>query len=219
MKDKKIIRNFEAKTGYTLYEDIGSFIKSNQIQNRIKELDIIKNAKKIIKLISINNELNEELEFYISKNIGEEIHGMTINNPSIPDDNNEATITMYGADENIILNFNNSTYYGNGQFGIDFTTDIEVNVVYYVYKADYYSMDENDINFSISDHNSHFFEAEDEFTVKVDGTISFKLNYQNFDIDKADELDKESLDDYLTSIFISKETQIETINKIKILKK
>lgn len=219
VKDKKIIKNFDNKSGYTLYQDIDSFIKSNVIQHRIKELDIIKNSIKIINLIRKNNEINNELEVYISKNIGEEVHGMTISDSSIPDESNEATITMYGDNENINLIFTNSTYYGNGQFSIDFTTELAVNAVYYVYKADYYAMDEDDINFSISDHNSHFFEAEDDFNIKINGTISFKLDYKKFDISRIEQVDNKNLEDYLSSIFISKEIQIESINKLDILKK
>ena len=129
-----------------------------------------------------------DIHSFLSCNIGEEILWGNIIDSSIPDDNHEATICSYYDPKEIELDFSRARYYGNGQFGIPFTLENTVNVIYYIFKSDYYCLDaEHEHVPSISEHNDHYFEAEDEYDVRVSGLISITIDRDKIDIDDISE--------------------------------
>jgi hypothetical protein len=182
--DTKIIDTFVNSKTVTVYKSLSDFVKSEIIQNELNELDVV-NKKEEIRL-AIENYENEcgEISIMLSKDIGEAIMWKTINDSSIPDDNNEATIDGYDEAEDIEFNFTELTYYGNGQFGIPFMLKINVSATYYIFKSDYYCMEDAP---SVTDHNDHYFEAEDEFEVIVTGTVSISIDRDNMKLDKFSE--------------------------------
>ncbi|MEH6741808.1 MAG: hypothetical protein V7695_25120, partial [Sulfitobacter sp.] len=133
-------------------------------------------------LVSFEKE-NSEIESGISHVIGDFIMWKTISDSRIPDDNNEATISSYGEVNEIQLNLEELTHYGDGKFGIHFCLEMEVYVTYYIYKPDYYMLREGSGHtLSISDHNDHYFEAEEDFNINVIGTAAFTIDSDSFDL-------------------------------------
>ena len=58
--------------------------------------------------------------------------------------------------------------------------------IYYLFKADYYALRYEESP-SISDHNDHYFEAEDEFEVSVSGTAVLIVDKDNLDAEDFSE--------------------------------
>ena len=148
-------------------------------------------VKIIAKMKHEEDEGNAEIGTRIRQLVGPTIEWEKISSRNIPDDNHEATISSYGEPKDIDLDFDIATYYGDGQLGIPFTCEITVSAFYYIFKANYYAIDEEDMP-SVRDHNSHYFEAESDFEILVSGNISVRINLAAF----GDEVEVEDYVDY-----------------------
>jgi hypothetical protein len=193
--DKKVREAFSDNESVVVYESLSDFVESKIIQNELQDLDLIENIDKYVRAIEEFEDDYAEISSNIANAIGEAIISETISSPSIPDDNNEATINSYSEAENIKFDFSEISYYGSGQFGIPFSLNISLNAIYYIFKADYYCMDhEREKVPSVSDHNDHYFEAEDEFTVEVRGVATISINRDDINFEDFSEcVDYESI--------------------------
>ena len=76
---------------------------------------------------------------------------------NIPDDNNEAVIVGVGEARDTVFKFDRIEYYGDGVIGIPFSCIVECEIMYHIFKQDWYVMsDEESEGISISDCNRHF---------------------------------------------------------------
>ncbi|MCP5245523.1 MAG: DUF4935 domain-containing protein [Burkholderiales bacterium] len=201
--DEKVRDAFSSENLIHTYESLSEFIESDYIQNELKDLDLIKNIDSIVRAIEQFENNNSEIMNFISNKLGDAIVGKAFSDPSIPDDNNEATVNSYDEAEDVEFDFNEVGYYGNGQFGIPFSAKIVVLADYYIFKSDYYCMDpEREHVPSVTDHNKHYFEAEDEFELSVSGLVSIAIDRDNINFDDFSEsIIKESFEiDEITNI-------------------
>jgi len=186
--DKKVRDAFSQVDTVFTYKNLPEFIESVVIQNELKDLDLLSNLDAIEHAIESFENENNEISSNISNKIGEAIVWKSIEDSSIPDDNNEAIINGYDEAEYIELCFSELAYYGNGLFGIPFSVKIVVGAIYYIFKSDYYCMDSDREHVpSVSDHNDHYFEAEDEFEIIVKGTASIAIDRDNIDLEEFSE--------------------------------
>ncbi|HEH9409931.1 PIN domain-containing protein [Aeromonas salmonicida] len=200
-EDEKVRKAFDEAVDIKSYSQLSDFIKSTEIQDKLKDIDLIADLPTILDAIVKFEENSGELASEISSKVGDYICGETIENSSIPDDNNEAHISQFGDVDSITLDLNGVAYYGSGNVSIPFEVEMYVYACYYIFKADYYGLDNPP---SVSDHNDHYFEAEEEFRVKVNGIASVM-----FDRDKLD------FDDFSNTI--KPETlEIDTIESIEL---
>lgn len=182
--DKKVRGAFSQEETITTYESLADFIGTDLIQNELKEVDLIDNIGQIVTAIKEFESKSSEIKHFLSSNIGESIIWKTFSNLSIPDDNHEATVISYGEAEDTELDFLEIGYYGNSQFGIPFRLKITVLACYYIFKSDYYCMDpENENVPSVTDHNDHYFQAQQEFELCVSGLVSVTVDKNNIDLD------------------------------------
>ncbi|HDZ3764040.1 TPA: hypothetical protein RSW74_003472, partial [Vibrio cholerae] len=187
----KVKNAFSDNDKVDCYEQLSDFIKTLPVQDKLKDIDLIADLPAIFKAINEFEENEAELQSRISRAIGDYIIGSVITDSTIPDDNNEATISSFGEVEDIELELDNLLYYGSGSVGIPFQLEIDVYAYFYIFKADYYAMG---YRLSVSDHNDHYFEAEDEFRVTVRGIATVKFDRDNLDFDDfSNSLDLESL--------------------------
>ena len=186
--DKKVRASFSDIETIVTHESLSEFIESDVVQNELKDLDLLDNIEVINSAIQNYENDFGEISYKIDHDIGEEIIWGMIGDSSIHDDNNEATINGYYEAEDIELDFTELAYYGNGQFGIPFGLRIMVSAVYYIFKSEYYSMDASREPVpSVTDHNDHYFEAEDDFDVVVNGMASISIDRDNIDFDEFSE--------------------------------
>lgn len=217
VKDNKIVKTFNDNSNFTLYQSITSFIESKDMQVNLKKLDILDDyINNFLQFLQKLESKNPTIEYYLSSKIGDEIYGMTIKDDSIPDDNHEATIRMYGDGSNVNLDFANPIYYGNDQIGIKFDLEVEVYADYYIYKADYYSMLDGDVNLSVSDWNDHYFEVEREFNIKVTGIVSVKFDVDSLDLKEIAGIEIDQLEDFFSDVYSGAEVNIESVDNIEL---
>ena len=134
----------------------------------------------------------------------------TIDSLEIPDDNNEATITGVGEPYDIELETEATENNGRDSlFLIRFNLTVECELSYYIFKADYYTIDDEKIDkVSISDWNEHYFRAEESYPLNVEGLISVKCDSRLLELSL---ISNEHLLAFLekTDISINEITQIE----------
>jgi hypothetical protein len=168
--DGKVAQASDALEGITVYKNLGSFIETDAIQEEILHLDVVENLPLIRAALEKHETENNEISYVLRKDANEKIVGRTVHSHSIPDDNHEATIQGYYDPENIEMDLNSLLYFGGGEFGLPYSYTTTVELVYYIYKADYYAL-HDDVSPSVTDHNDHYYEAEEEREVIVRGVL------------------------------------------------
>jgi len=212
--DVKVRGAFSEEENIRTYDSLADFIESDLIQNELKDVDLMNNIGPIVDAIQKYEHEEAEMLSCISNNAGEKIVWETFSDYSIPDDNHEATINSYDEAEDIKLDFSGIAYYGNGQFGIPFSLKINVLAEYYIFKSDYYCMDPDREHVpSVTDHNSHYFEAEDDFALNVHGLVSITVDRDNINLDEfSQSIVSDGIEiNEITDIELSKELSNETI--------
>ena len=186
--DDKIREAFSKEEAISTYKSLSDFIGSELIQNELKEVDLIDSVGPIVTAIQEFEDKSSKIQCFLSSNIGESIVWKTFSELSTPDDDNEATINSCGETKNIELNFTETGYYGNGQFGIPFKLKVTVLASYYIFKSDYHSMDPEIEHVPwISDHNDHYYETEEFFELCISGLVSITIDRYNINLDDFSE--------------------------------
>ena len=181
--DGKVRDAFSKQDEIKTYESLSDFIETGDVQNELKEVDLIVNIDQIVEAIQQFESDNSEIQYSLSRDVGEAIVWKTFSDPSIRDDNHEATISSYGEAEDIELDLSNVGYYGNGQFGIPFKLKIIVMADYCIFKSDYYGIDHETENVpSVTDLNDHYFDAQEEFELYVSGLVSITVDRENINM-------------------------------------
>jgi hypothetical protein len=112
----------------------------------------------------------------VEVDITDKLHGDTVHDYRIPDDNHEATILGVGEPDRLTFDFEEVEYYGAGDLGIPFTCWVECTLNYSIFKSDYFTMGEEETkDISIEELNKHYFDAEQDFILEVAGVLSLSL--------------------------------------------
>lgn len=202
VEDGKLSSACEKVKNTTVYKTLQLLIESDEIQAEMLELDVVDNLTLIAKMLQDYEADSGEVSREISASAGGKILWTTIHSTDIPDDNNEAVITGCYDPDDIDINFESLNYFGSGAFGLPFSFRARVETLYYIFKADYYHLERTP---SISDHNEHYFQAEEEFEVVVLGQLGIYIEPAFLK-----SVDAETLDENLT-VTIDSISEIEVI--------
>ena len=179
---KQAINSIENVTTYSTLND---FIDSQEVRN---VLDRLEATNEIFRQIIVKLEGNvDDLDMIVKNQATDKLVGETIHDERIPDDNNEAIINGIYQPEDVEHLFGEAILVGDEIILIPFKFVTTVNTYYYIYKPDYYIFEEDENRrIGISDHNDHYFEAEEDFNVEVTGDLSIQINRDNIDGDIED---------------------------------
>lgn len=204
--DNKLCESFSENDKIKTYKKLSDFVETRLVQQELKDLDFLDNLEEISKSLITFEEENQEIHNTISSEIGEELVGKSIHDDSIYEDENSAIINGYHDAENIEIDFDDIYYYGNGHVGMSFSLKILVSAYFYIFKSDYHAMVDYDMKPrpSVTDHNDHYYEAEDEFELFVEGVVSLVIDPENIVL--------EDLSKSIEEVSI----KIDEINNIKI---
>lgn len=183
VNDGNLKEAFDANPLVETYKNLADFVASDLIQDELLDLDLIESSEDILAAIKAFEEESNAIKAIIEKDVGEQLVWKTVSDAGVPDDNNEITINGYGEAENIELDFEEASYYGDGVCGVPFSLTIEVQAYYYIFKSDYYALDIDSKKYkpSISDHNDHYYEAEDTFEIFVKGVVTLSIDKNKLD--------------------------------------
>jgi PIN domain len=201
-EDKKLANASEKLPNVIVHNSLSTMIESPTIQTELLELDVVDSMEATTALLREYEEKNSELTAHLKRNGGEKLAWKTVVSPHIPDDNHEATITGCFDTNDIEFDFEDLYYFGAGKFGLPFSYRTTAYLTYYIFKLDYYSLDEDRMP-SVTDHNDHYYEAEEELDVRVTGVLRVSFppeeikgltldtveNHIDFEIDSIDEIE------------------------------
>lgn len=126
-----------------------------------------------------------ELTSMVAQIVPSALSGKNIVSPKIPDDNNEGSIVAASEPESIKYQLDRAVYYGKGILVIPCTFNTEVEVYYYLYKPDYYAMEQV---LSVSDHSEHYYQVSQNFEIFVEAAVRLE-----FEITKDDDTNEVEL--------------------------
>lgn len=182
--------------GITVLKSLSEFIELPTVQAALAVQDVLDKVALVIDQLAT---APDQIALAFMDEIGEKVMWEKIQSKNIPDDNHEASISSFGDPKNLEIDFEEAAYFGEGQLGLPFRCSMTVSAIYYFFKSDFYMLDVKDQP-SISDHNDHYFEAEDDFEIVINGSISVNVNldlvsaekgvdeYVDFDAIKIDEV-------------------------------
>lgn len=109
------------------------------------------------------------LSSYVSSHGGESLATTTFNSPSVPGDDREAYIAMYGVMDNVEFEWEQAAYHGNSIYIVPFQATGFFNINYYVPKWDVEEIESRGATYS--PHNDYVVEAEEEAELCVSGAL------------------------------------------------
>lgn len=175
------VQNTCEKNGIVVFKSIKDFIESDDIQNILTEQQ---SFEEFIEYLKSESSIENYLKSYYIK----ELEYSEIKDEIIPSDDNSGIIEGIGYPENIICNFYDLINYGNRTIGIPVFFNINANVEFPVYKADYYMLiEEGEYDeLSPNERNKHYFEIHKDFLLNINGTVIIDISninlYNNKDI-------------------------------------
>jgi hypothetical protein len=119
----------------------------------------------------------ERLESAVGDEAVGALDGKSVTDSRIPDDNNEGMIYLVGAPSEVDFDFDRVEYYGDSEVGVPFVAIIECTLNYAIFKSDFYCLDEDKAaKISTDERNDHYFDADEDYSIKVTGTLQIKLD-------------------------------------------
>ena len=184
--DNKLKSAFE-KQNIKTYNSIEDFL--NKCSTNIQQALNIRNKIEMNNIQSYLLTNSQNIIQIMTPILERELDSAVIHDKSIMDDNNEGTIEGIPNIENIVIDNSSLENDGGDFFSFNFSCSFENLVEYYIFKADFWSLgEEENINISIQDWNDHYYLAEEEMNIKCTGTVSIQIN-------KTDEMFNK--DDYI----------------------
>jgi hypothetical protein len=190
------------------YKTLEDFIQTQECQQALKGLSDQAVAANVDRASELLRATSANLKGVFVSDLPSALDGKDVHSRRIPDDNNEGVIIEVGEPEDVTFDFDAVEYYGASELGVPFETSVECTLNYAIFIADYYTLsDDEQARISISERNEHYFDADEEYTVKVSGTLSIKID--------ARELEREDLqDEDLTELIADAEYTIEIVEVI-----
>ncbi|MBB5038980.1 PIN domain-containing protein [Prosthecobacter dejongeii] len=157
-----------------VYESLKAFIQTPDIQNLILQEEERQKIEGIKQRITTSEEISELLSNSIKDKLGEKVVWKNVGYDAYDIDSSDATISSYGEVQETNFLWNDLSYYGDGSFSLPFTSTMEVSITFYISKSDWYCLSDDEAP-PVSDHNDHYFEAESEIEIIVEGILSFSV--------------------------------------------
>ncbi len=187
----------------TTYAKLDEFIQIDECQNSLTAISANENrevnrARVLARLPHITAGLTNSLQ----SDMVNALDGKEVKGASIPDDNNEGMVTGVGEASDVEFDFDRVEYYGDDDIGIPFTASVECTLNYAVYKAGYYVLDEDKMEgMSIGERNRHYYDVDEEYTLRVKGILSLKIDSEKLE---------HKLEDYeLDDVILRADTDIQ----------
>ncbi len=153
-----------------IYCSLDDFIKSDVCKGYI---DLDESEQALILDYCVNN--LSELTSRIAAVAPSFLAWKKITSTKILDDNNEGTIVCSGEPNDVSYGFSEADYYGGGIIVVPCSFETNIEVSYYLYKADYYAMDKI---LSVSEHSDHYYSVEENFQASIEALVRFEFDIQ-----------------------------------------
>lgn len=203
--DEKFRKSLGTLSNIDVYKSLDDFMIDPEVKELIRKDTIEKNTSGFIHLINEDKLLSNINPLFEEELVGEEVTGSVI-----PEDNEEARILCINSLENLKIDKTEIQYYGGGEFIIPFHITIDARLNYAIFIAEYYCLPEEKAeNISKSELNDHYYDAEEDYFLEIDGLIGIKIDENEFE-------QKELPEDEMEALFDDAEFSIDEIKKIEV---
>lgn len=172
-------KNLSSKVGgvrnITHYTDINGLIASANIQAIITEREAAERVTNLLRsLEQLASVLPNPLAEFVAEHGGEGLASTSFSSPSIPGDDREAFIYMFGSLNKIEFDWGGAAYHGDSVYLVPFSGEGDFNITYYVPKWDVEDIERR--GGSYSNHNDYVVEANEAAALFVRGMLRIKLS-------------------------------------------
>jgi rRNA-processing protein FCF1 len=190
--DGQLFKAAKTLKNVTVHNTLDEFAESPEFQKAIEELTTEAVTRNIARAKRILPKSEGALKAMLESDIVGVLASRTIHDSSIPDDNAEGMIIGVGGPEDLTFDFDSVEFYGGNEIGIPFTTTVECELNYAIFKGDYFTLgDEKVKHISISERNEHYFDADETYPIEVTGTLSIELEAKILENPRATDVDVE----------------------------
>jgi hypothetical protein len=188
--DGRLRETAENQEGMEGLKTLEELIATDECQDGLTELVPAMVRENIERLKNLLPQAERHLLGHLASGIAKELDGKTVRHYAIPEDNNEAVILSVDEPADADFDCADAEYYGDADLGVPFTTTVNCTLNYRIYKGDYFSHPDSDI--SISEWNDHYFDADQNYDITVEGTLTLLLDEEKLakdDLTNQDLLD------------------------------
>lgn len=180
-----------------VHEKLAAFINTDECRAALEQLAEEAVAKNMERASDLLKNVKHQLKDAVNNKIDSALHGKTVTDPRIPDDNNEGMIYMINEPSKVDFDFDKVEYYGESEMGIPFDAVTECTLNYAIFKGDYFVMDEERLaHISLGDRNEHYFDADEDYPIRATGTLQIKLDQEKLSNDEITDEEIEELFDH-----------------------
>ena len=175
--DKNLKAAIESETDAVVFETLKDALQSDQMQQVFCMLQVARDwsehRKAILHFLEVNTDAIQE---HMSGLLVDLLSFESVCSPSIPEDNNEATITGVGSPDNLEMDWDRLAENAPGWFSVPFSVRLEALLEFNVYRADAFDVP-NWVHVSIGDfEDDHYFEAEGYAELLIHGWLAFRYS-------------------------------------------
>jgi rRNA-processing protein FCF1 len=190
--DGQLFKAAKTLTNVTAHKTLEEFVESAEFQKAIDDLTteaVARNISRAKRMIPKNEKALQEM---VESDIVDALANRTVHESRIPDDIGEGLIMLVGGAEDLTFDFDNIEFYGGSEIGIPFTTTVECELNYAIFKGDYFTLSEEKLaQIAISERNEHYFDADETYPIEVIATLSVELETKILENPKATDEDVE----------------------------
>ena len=178
VEDEALRSSADSAASVTAYRKLDEFIQTVDVQDALRDLSrstfATANLARLTELLPSYEEIfHEQMDGLIV----DALAGRKVIDDEIPDDNREGTVTMVGGASQTTFDFENVEYFSDEEIGVRFQLVTECTLNYAIFKADFYLLDEDkQEKISIDERNDHYYDADEEYTLRVRGLLTSKLD-------------------------------------------
>jgi len=146
----------------------------------------------------------------VKEELGEQVLYEMVVDSAIPSDDNSGTVYTYGEPEKISIDMTKCEYIAFGIFHIPVYFEIDVELSYPIFKADYYSLeDERVTGISIDELNEHYYNAAEMYRIWITGILQVSIDYRK--------IDKKKMEENVEQIIRGAKVGLDSIDEIAVL--
>jgi rRNA-processing protein FCF1 len=177
-KDANLAKHLSKLGGVLIFDSLEALVESDEVRGLVSALEQETLwRQRIPQVIERLQELSDaDLVARVSDSFVDKLALRNVSHPSIPADNQDATVSMVDDPTDIEIDWDDVSDYGPGLLRIPFSCSSELLLDFYVYYADAYGMNSDHISITWADPETHrFFDAQSYTTAHVEGYLLYRV--------------------------------------------
>jgi hypothetical protein len=176
--DNALRNSLSQINGATVHKDLDEFVQCEDVENLARQNEFEKHWNEIYETIlpTIEDAFTAAIQAITYELTWKELH-----HPNIPEDNNEAVISVLEEPDGIDFMWEDVKNYGSGLITIPFEFETISEIQFKVYRGDAFDLDDKIYVEYKDPEANHYFDASGTVKIEVSGTIS--VQFENGEVE------------------------------------